>query len=157
MNDGPGPGCWQGLTRQECFELLARERYGRVAVTDQWGPVVLPVNYILDRHTLVFRTGEGTKLDAACHGHRVAFEVDGIDPAARTGWSIVVRGEAAEITDPAELDRLDRLPLHPWAPGPMNRFVRILPARLTGRRIAHPAAGPAAPDQHGRAAAAGPR
>jgi hypothetical protein len=31
---------------------------------------------------VVFRTDEGTKLDAACRGSRVAFEIDGADEAA---------------------------------------------------------------------------
>jgi hypothetical protein len=83
---------WQELTKSECFELLARERLGRVAVVDDRGPVVFPVNFVLDRHMVVFRTGEGTKLDAACRGRRVAFEIDGTDAAAHTGWSVLVRG-----------------------------------------------------------------
>ena len=134
---------WQELTRSECFELLAQEHLGRVAVVDDRGPVIFPVNYILDRHTVVFRTGEGTKLDAASLGRRVSFEVDGTDPAARTGWSVVVRGEAAEVTDRAELERLRELPLRAWAPGARNRYVRILPSALTGRRIAAPDGEPA--------------
>jgi nitroimidazol reductase NimA-like FMN-containing flavoprotein (pyridoxamine 5'-phosphate oxidase superfamily) len=126
---------WQQLTKSECFELLARERVGRVAVVDDLGPVVFPVNFVLDRHMVVLRTGEGTKLDAACRGSRVAFEVDGTDTATHTGWSVVVRGEAIEVTDPAELARLRRLPLDPWAPGAKAHYVRILPTALTGRRI----------------------
>jgi nitroimidazol reductase NimA-like FMN-containing flavoprotein (pyridoxamine 5'-phosphate oxidase superfamily) len=89
---------------------------------------------------VVFRTDEGTKLDAACRGSRVAFEIDGTDAAARTGWSVLIRGEAIEVTDPAELARLRKLPLDPWAPGPKTHHVRILPAVLTGRRIRPPAA-----------------
>jgi uncharacterized protein len=146
MNDRPGrQGRWQELTKSECFELLAREHLGRVAVVDDLGPVVFPVNFIFDRHMVVLRTDEGTKLDAAVRGSRVAFEIDGADPAARTGWSVVVRGEAVEVTDPAELARLRRLPLHPWAPGAKAHYVRILPAALTGRRIGAPQqpAGPA--------------
>jgi len=126
---------WQELTKSECFELLARERLGRVAVVDDRGPVVFLVNFVLDRHMVVFRTDEGTKLDAACRGGRVAFEIDGTDAAARTGWSVLVRGEAIEVTDPAELARLRKLPLDPWAPGAKAHYVRILPAALTGRRI----------------------
>jgi len=83
----------------------------------------------------VFRTGEGTKLGTAVRGGRVAFEVDGADEAAHTGWSVVVRGEATEVTDPAELARLRKRRLVPWAPGSRSRYVRILPAKLTGRRI----------------------
>jgi uncharacterized protein len=137
MNEGRRDR-WQELTKSECFELLARERLGRVAVVDDLGPVVFPVNFIFDRHMVVLRTDEGTKLDAAVRGSRVAFEIDGADPATCTGWSVVVRGEAVEVTGPAELARLRRLPLHPWAPGAKAHYVRILPAALTGRRISVP-------------------
>ena len=99
---------WQELTRSECFELLAHEHLGRVAVVDDHGPVVIPVNFVLDRHMVVFRTDEGTKLDAASRGSRVAFEVDGMDAVAHTGWSVLVRGEAVEVIDPAELARVSR-------------------------------------------------
>ena len=98
----------------------------------------LSANFILDRHMVVFRTEEGTKLDAASRGSRVGFEVDGTDAATRTGWSVVVRGEAVEVTDPEELARLRELPLQAWAPGNRNRYVQILPAVLMGRRISVP-------------------
>jgi uncharacterized protein len=139
MSDGPGRReRWQELTRSECFRLLSREQLGRVAVVDDQGPVVFPVNFVLDRHMVVFRTDEGTKLDAAARRGKVAFEIDGADAAAHTGWSVLIRGEAAEVTDPAELARLRKLPLSPWAPGAKSRYIRVLPAKLTGRQISVP-------------------
>jgi nitroimidazol reductase NimA-like FMN-containing flavoprotein (pyridoxamine 5'-phosphate oxidase superfamily) len=126
---------WQELTKSECFELLAREHLGRLAIVDDRGPMIFPVNFVLDHHMVVFRTDEGTKLDTAIAGRRVAFEVDRADAAARTGWSVVVRGEAVEVTDSAVLARLRKLPLEAWAPGAKSHYVRILPAVLTGRRI----------------------
>ena len=51
-----------------------------------------PVNYVVDQHSVLFRTDEGTKLDAASRGARVAFEVDGAEEATRTGWSVLVGG-----------------------------------------------------------------
>ena len=139
MGESPASrACWQELSKSECFGLLAQEHLGRVAFVDDLGPIVVPVNFILDRHMVVFRTDEGTKLDAACRGSRVAFEIDGADEAAQTGWSVVVRGETVEVTDPAELARLRKLPLDPWAPGPKTHYVRVLPAVLTGRRISAP-------------------
>ena len=99
----------------------------------------------------------GTKLDAACRGSRVAFEIDGTGTVAHTGWSVLVRGEAIEVTGPEELARLRRLLLAPWAPGAKAHYVRILPAKLTGRRILPPAA---ASDRGGEpqpGAAANPR
>lgn len=139
-NRGRRRARWQELTKCECFGLLAREQLGRVTFVDDLGPMVLPVNFVLDRQMVVFRTDNGAKLDVARSGGRVAFEIDGIDAAAHTGWSVVVRGEAAEVTDPAELGRLRRLPLDPWPPGTKSRYVRILPAILTGRRISLPSA-----------------
>jgi len=146
MTEEPaGQARWQELTKSECFALLSGQRLGRVAVVDDQGPAVFPVNFVLDRHMVVFRTDEGTKLDAAVRGSRVAFEIDGADEAARTGWSVLIRGEATEVTDPAELARLRKLRVSPWAPGTKARYVRILPAKLTGRRIWAPG-GPAPRD-----------
>jgi uncharacterized protein len=133
---------WQELTREECFDLLADQHLGRVALIDDRGPLALPVNFVLDHYTVLFRTDEGTKLEVASRGARVAFEVDGFDEATRIGWSVLVRGEATEVTDPTELARMRRLPLSPWAPGAKTRYVRILPAVLTGRRIALPGDAP---------------
>lgn len=135
-------GRWQELTKQECFQLLAQQHLGRVVLVDDQGPLALPVNFVVDQYSVLFRSDEGTKLDAASRGARVAFEVDGTDAASRTGWSVLVRGEAIEVTDPAELARVRRLPLYPWAPGAKTRYVRILPTVLTGRRIALPQATP---------------
>jgi nitroimidazol reductase NimA-like FMN-containing flavoprotein (pyridoxamine 5'-phosphate oxidase superfamily) len=128
---------WQELTKQECFALLAGQHLGRVVLVDDRGPLAL-------QHSVLFRTDEGTKLAVASRGARVAFEVDGTDAATRTGWSVLVRGEAVEVTDPAELERVRQLPLSPWAPGAMPRYVRILPTALTGRRIALPEDAPRA-------------
>jgi uncharacterized protein len=129
---------WLELTKTECFELLAGQQLGRLAFVDERGPIVLPVNFVVDSHMVVVRTGEGTKLDIASHGDRVAFEVDQIDAATGTGWSVLVRGEAIEVTDRLERARLSQLPLHPLAPGKKSHFVLILPAVITGRRISAP-------------------
>jgi nitroimidazol reductase NimA-like FMN-containing flavoprotein (pyridoxamine 5'-phosphate oxidase superfamily) len=131
----PRPGRIEELTKSECFGLLASGRLGRVAVVDDQGPVVFPVNFVLDRHTVVFRTEPGTKLHAAGRGSRVCFEADGTDAAGREGWSVIVRGEITEVTDPAELARLRALPLRVQAAGTRDHYVRILPAVLTGRRV----------------------
>jgi uncharacterized protein len=123
------------LTVDECLELLGSSRIGRLGVLDATGPVVLPVNYCLDGRSVVFRTDAGTKLDAASHAARVAFEVDGVDSVQRIGWSVVIRGSAVAVTEPGELRRLERLPLIPWAPGGKAHCVRIS-GNPTGRRIA---------------------
>jgi nitroimidazol reductase NimA-like FMN-containing flavoprotein (pyridoxamine 5'-phosphate oxidase superfamily) len=130
---------WQELTEDECRRLLSERHLGRLALVDADGPVILPVNYTLDEGAVVFRTDPGSKLDAAAAGATVAFEVDAADERRRTGWSVVVRGRAGEVSEPADLERLRSLPLYPWAPGAKARYVRIRPTSVTGRRIALPA------------------
>jgi nitroimidazol reductase NimA-like FMN-containing flavoprotein (pyridoxamine 5'-phosphate oxidase superfamily) len=68
---------WQELTKDECFRLLAGQHLGRLVLVDDRGPIALPINFVLDQHTVLFRTDEGTKLDVASRGARVGFEVDG--------------------------------------------------------------------------------
>jgi uncharacterized protein len=126
------------LGETECRELLAGRHLGRLALVDVRGPVILPVNYVVDRDAPVFRTDPGTKLDAAAEGAAVAFEVDAADEATRTGWSVVVRGTLGEVTDSEDLERLRALPLYPWAPGERARQLRVAPSSLTGRRIRIP-------------------
>jgi len=104
--------------------------------------VIFPVNDTLHQGSVVFRTDPGSKLDAAAAGATVAFEVDAAQERDRTGWSVVVRGQAGEVSGPADLERLRALPLYPWAPGAKARYVRIRSAVVTGRRIAVPASLP---------------
>ena len=129
---------FEELTDAECRRLLAERHLGRLAVPDFGGPVIFPVNYVFDQDLVVFRTDPGSKLDAATELESVAFEVDAVDEATRTGWSVVVRGTLAEITDPDDLARLRALPLYPWAPGEKSRYVRVRPRTITGRRIRIP-------------------
>ena len=122
------------LERDECLRLLAAGDLGRLAVVDGTTPLVFPVNYVLDGGTIVFRTGEGTKLDAGPRGH-ASFEIDGFDRERRTGWSVLATGRLEEETRADVLDRLRRLPLDPWAGGPRTHWMRLVPDRVTGRRV----------------------
>ena len=128
----------QNLTVRECIDLLGQQSLGRLAFVGHVGvmPLIVPVNYVIDRDTLVFRSDPGSKLTAAILGAPVAFEVDdGFDERNHTGWSVVVHGHARAVTDPDEKARLQQLPLVPWAPGAKTHFVRIEPGVISGRRI----------------------
>jgi nitroimidazol reductase NimA-like FMN-containing flavoprotein (pyridoxamine 5'-phosphate oxidase superfamily) len=104
-----------------------------VSITDH--PDIFPVNYIVDRGTVVFRTAEGTKLAAAVLGRAVAFEIDGYDAEQGVAWSVVIKGRATEIERMQDVfDALD-LPLFPWHASPKHRFVRIEPFDISGRRF----------------------
>ena len=123
------------LDTHTCLELLRTREVGRLAVSITDHPDIFPINYVVDRGTIVFRTAEGTKLAASLLGRGVAFEIDGYDPAAGEAWSVVIKGYAIEIEKMNDyFDALD-LPLFPWHAGPKHRFVRIEPVEITGRRF----------------------
>ena len=84
----------------------------------------------------MLRTTPGTKLDAATSAAVVAFEVDSYVSDGSVGWSVVVQGVAAEITDPDELARARASPLDSWAlDGSADRFIRIEMSKVSGRRF----------------------
>lgn len=123
------------LSTDACFDLLRGATVGRLAISIRDRPDIFPINYVVDRGGIVFRTAEGTKLAAAVLGRGVAFEIDGLDSDAGEAWSVIVKGNAVEIEGMYELiDALD-LPLFPWHASPKHRFVRIEPVAITGRRF----------------------
>lgn len=138
--EGSGTTAQEGvdvLDEDECRALLAGAKIGRVGVCVGAMPAIFPVNFVLDRDSIVFRTAEGTKLNAATHHAVVAFECDRVDEFEHSGWSVLAVGMARAVTDPDEIERLRRLPLRPWAAGQRECFVRIPLDLVTGRRVAH--------------------
>jgi hypothetical protein len=128
------------LDRPECLRLLATAAVGRIAVSvTEWEhPVIRPVNYVFDTasQSVLIRTAPGSKLHAVLRSARAAFEIDGLDPTGRIGWSVIIVGVSEEITNRAELTRIDGLGLEPWAPGRKGHWVRIRANTVSGRRIA---------------------
>jgi nitroimidazol reductase NimA-like FMN-containing flavoprotein (pyridoxamine 5'-phosphate oxidase superfamily) len=129
------------LSEPECYDLVRSAAVGRVGVTVGALPVILPVNYACVGRDVVFRTAEGTKLRAAVDRAVVAFEVDAYDPLERSGWSVLLVGEAREIVDPAEVEALEETGLEPWTDGAgRTHWVRLRPEFVSGRRIVREAA-----------------
>src|SRR5436190_12421372 len=88
------------LDESECRSLLELQRVGRVIVVVEGAAAVFPVNYGVVGGDIVFFTGQGTKLREAARSGLVTFEVDAIDLASCTGWSVMVVG-TAELASPA--------------------------------------------------------
>lgn len=130
------------LDEAECFRLVATLEVGRIAVAGTGlAPLMLPVNYVLDRDMVVFRTDEGSKLLALLE-NPASFQVDLFDSFHHTGWSVLIQGAVEEV-DPEQLGDLS---LHPWAPGRKVHWLRLLPAVVTGRLLHLP---PFVVDQRG--------
>jgi nitroimidazol reductase NimA-like FMN-containing flavoprotein (pyridoxamine 5'-phosphate oxidase superfamily) len=137
MSEIDGRTGLEALDWDECLALLSQCSLGRLAVVIDDQPLIFPVNFALDESAIVFRNDLGTKVEGA-RNRRVAFECDGTDTLYHTGWSVLATGEAVQVRDPAERDRLGRLPLSTRSPGPKAIWLRIQPNTLTGRRIPPP-------------------
>ncbi len=140
----PGPeqpeanlvGSMEELDEAECLRLLASTTVGRVGFVVDGRPLVLPVNYAVDGHTVVFRTGEGTVLNRTAL-QMIAFEVDKIDDETHTGWSVLAQGVAQDVGTAidARSEQLRQLALVTWAPDRRDRWFRLDADTLTGRRL----------------------
>ncbi|MFJ1704947.1 helix-turn-helix domain-containing protein [Kitasatospora sp. NPDC088346] len=132
------------LAPSECWARMAPGGVGRVALSTPDGPQVLPVNYRVLDGTVLYRTTAASTAATAV-GERVAFEVDRLDEALGTGWSVLVTGPAHRV---AEADAVRWLGEHadprPWVGGERDVWVRIEPGRITGRAVR--AAGTTPPD-----------
>ena len=139
MNTGRARSGLEIIPRKECLRLLASQSVGRLGFLVDGQPMVPPVNYAIRSDNVVFRTGAGTKLEAA-HGARVAFEIDAVDAREASGWSVVVQGVAEEIGATGEwFDEALLAAMSPtWIPGPADHYVRINPSMISGRRLLGP-------------------
>lgn len=124
------------IPRDECLRLLASQKVGRLGFLLGDQPMILPVNYSIEADIVIFRTGLGTKLEAATDA-KVAFEVDEVDNSAGTGWSVVVQGVAQEITSDVDVSAyaLRQAAAPTWLPGPADHYMRIVPRHISGRRL----------------------
>jgi hypothetical protein len=123
------------LSESVCWALLRTGSVGRLAVWVDGHPDIFPLNYAVDHGTVVFRSGAGTKVSAALSDSPVAMEADGYDPETAQAWSVVIRGNAEEISGGQDLIDTVDLPLFPWQAGDKERFIRIVPTTTSGRRF----------------------
>lgn len=123
---------FQEMSETECWEMVRSHVIGRLGVPGDDGdaPVIIPVNYIVDGASVIFRSATGMKL-SLLRNHAVAFEVDHIDVSSASGWSVLLRGRAQELTH----WETDHLNVSTWAPGDRTHFIRVVPDAVTGRRI----------------------
>jgi len=126
------------LTSAQCYVLLRSQQVGRLGVVVDGYPAIFPVNFAMDGYTVVLRSRPGSKLIAAEHAN-VTFQVDSIDPGTRSGWSILVRGQAEVVGaghgDGAPASTVSTR-LQPWVPlEDGGHWMRIIAHGISGRRI----------------------
>jgi nitroimidazol reductase NimA-like FMN-containing flavoprotein (pyridoxamine 5'-phosphate oxidase superfamily) len=127
------------LTPRECLERLQSQSggVGRLALCTPLGPTIYPVNFTVDAHAIVFRTGAYSELGTFVRNADAAFEIDHIDWGTQRGWSVVAKGRTEIVEDLDEIERLRELghEPRPWARGLRRVYVRIPWREITGRVV----------------------
>ena len=107
----------------------------------RFGSAVLPVNYKWHDGAVVFRTTRHSAMDEDLQtgisggDYLVAFEIDEIDVTGRQGWSVLIQGPAHHVESEVERESAVKAGVEPWPAGERELFMRIVPNRVTGRRI----------------------
>jgi nitroimidazol reductase NimA-like FMN-containing flavoprotein (pyridoxamine 5'-phosphate oxidase superfamily) len=129
--ESPGPGRLAELSADECWELASSRPVGRLAWSGQRGPVVIPVNFSLDGHSVHVRTTAYSEAAQECDDSPVAFEVDSFDQTEHTGWSVLMRGQAhLDFGAPPGAHEPEV-----WVSGSRHLRLRVEVEEITGRRI----------------------
>ncbi len=123
------------LDAAACAALLGTTRLGRIALTQQALPVILPVAFGLLDDGLVFNTGPGLLQRAAQEEQVACFEADWADEDFNDAWSVWAIGRLSALSHPGDVRRAQELDLSLW-PAVDGEFVRLAPQIFSGRRRA---------------------
>lgn len=121
------------LTDDDSWHLISAVHLGRLVTVVDGRPEIFPVNFVVQRRTVLFRTAEGTKLFGAVMNDQVLFEAD--DHNVVEGWSVIIRGTAKVLFGADEIQDAEQGGLYPWIATQKLRFVRVTPDEITGRRF----------------------
>jgi nitroimidazol reductase NimA-like FMN-containing flavoprotein (pyridoxamine 5'-phosphate oxidase superfamily) len=138
---GATPSSAEALEPAECWTLLGSTGIARLAVVDEQGADIFPINYLVTGETLFFRSAPGTKIVSLTRQPGVALETDGT--VDRKRWSVVVRGEVRRLADDAEIEASGVLDLPTMTDSDKWNYFEITPRTVTGirfRAVPHPAA-----------------
>jgi nitroimidazol reductase NimA-like FMN-containing flavoprotein (pyridoxamine 5'-phosphate oxidase superfamily) len=116
---------------EECWRLLDSSTVARLAVADDLGPDIFPINYLVSAGALFFRSAPGKKIVSLTRRPEVAVEIDGTDGGKR--FSVVLRGTVRRLDDEAEMHASGVLDLATMtAPTKWNYFA-VTPRTVEGR------------------------
>ena len=126
------------LSGEECLALLGNNDFGRIGLSINALPAILPVNYKVVDGVVVILSASGAKLSAAANHSVVAFEVDKFSASGEYGWSVLAIGVAFRLED--EPDLLAKLngSMEVWVDGDTATLIGVRPDIISGRKIEGP-------------------
>ncbi|SFN55035.1 pyridoxamine 5'-phosphate oxidase family protein [Mycetocola miduiensis] len=123
----------ESLDLSQCWRLLASNDLARLAVVDNLGADIFPINYLVKDEQVFFRSAPGSKIVSLTENPAVALEIDGTEERKR--WSVVVRGEAHRLNYDADIEESGVQRLHTMPNSQKWNYFRISPRSVTGIRF----------------------
>lgn len=121
------------LTEDQCWELAEQTTFARLGTVEDGEVFITPLNIVTFEGKLYFRTAAGSKLTQLILDEKVTIEFDKAEGGQ--AYSVNIFGTARLLTDTAELEKAQELPLRPWLRTEKIEFVEITPRQMTGRRF----------------------
>jgi len=115
------------LSEADCWALLASESVGRLALSIQALPAILPVQYYLDADQIALCLGHNHVPSRAVTNTVAAFSTDAIDATTSQGWSVQIVGTLA----PPQPIGVTTDCGQPTA----GQIVHLAPATMAGQRL----------------------
>ena len=92
------------MSNREIDELLTRTHFGHLACSQDDQPYVVPIFYVYEKPDIYLYTTAGLKSEMITGNPKVCLQVENVDEDG--AWrSVVVIGEARQITDPSEREQ----------------------------------------------------
>ncbi len=126
------------LSGEECLALLGSNDFGRIGLSINALPAILPVNYKVVDGVVVILSASGAKLSAAVNHSVVAFEVDKFSPSGEYGWSVLAIGVAFRLEDEPQLLAKLNGSMEVWIDTNTATLIGIRPDIVSGRKIEGP-------------------
>ncbi|WP_223932683.1 pyridoxamine 5'-phosphate oxidase family protein [Arthrobacter sp. StoSoilB5] len=126
----------EDLSKDQCWELLRSQTTGRVGFVHHGRVMILPVNHLIHRKNIYFRTAAEGLIGEPFARMQVSFQVDDFRMDRSEGWSVLASGPSSHVVEPELLTELwGKAMAEPWAGGGRDLFVRIQVVEMTGRHV----------------------
>jgi hypothetical protein len=83
-----------------CWELLRAGWFGRMGLSVDALPSILPVEYSVDGDELAVCLGQYRLSERSLNNAVIAFATDSVDPTTHKGWTVQLQGQA-RLLEPA--------------------------------------------------------
>lgn len=127
---------FERLDAEECWKLVGSEGVGRIGFLSETKMHIVPTRYDAHRGTVYFRAGTFGELARRVHGQAVSLQVDHLDRATFSGWSVVMSGRAHRVEDAATVAaRWSVGRPSPWLSSPDSQWIALRVDDIGGEQV----------------------